>query len=124
MSSLLVDPVSQLVTVDDASPTISVQWDKATQQAIISTAVGPTVTTRVLALVHTAMYDAWAAYDETAIATQGGDSLQRPSSENTDANKSEAKSMAAYRVLVELFPSQATDFETNMAEHQYDEANT
>lgn len=124
MSSLLVDPVSQLVTVDDASPTISVQWDKATQQAIINTAVGPTVTTRVLALVHTAMYDAWAAYDETAIATQGGDSLQRPATENTDANKSEAMSMAAYRVLAELFPSQLSVFDALMADLGYDAADT
>ena len=124
MSTLIVDPVSQLVTVDDASPTISVQWDRAAQQAIINSAVGPTITTRVLALVHTAMYDAWAAYDETAIATQQGDSLQRPSAENTDANKSEAMSMAAYRVLTELFPAQSSIFDTLLAELGYNSANT
>jgi hypothetical protein len=50
------------------------------------------------------MFDAWAAYDETAIATQLGDELQRPEAENTDANKTEAMSYSAYRVLTELFP--------------------
>ena len=124
MSTLFVDPVSQLVTVNDSSPTISVQWDQATQQAIINTAVGPTITTRALALVHTAMYDAWAAYDETAIATQLGDDLQRPSAENTDANKAEAMSMAAYRVLTELFADQANIFDDLMAELGYDPSNT
>lgn len=124
MSTLIVDPASQLVTVDDASPTISVQWDQAAQQAIINTKVGPTITTRVLALVHTAMYDAWAAYDATAIATQGGDSLQRPAAENTEVNKSEAMSMAAYRVLLELFPDQSDIFDDLLAELGYDAANT
>ena len=124
MSNLIVDPVSQLVSVDDASPTVSVQWDQATQQAIINTAVGPTITTRALALVHTAMYDAWAAYDETAIATQLGDDLQRPSAENTDTNKAEAMSMAAYRVLTELFPDQSDIFDGLLVELGYDASNT
>lgn len=124
MSTLVVDPVSQLVTINDDSPTISVQWDQATQQAIIATKVGPTITTRALALVHTAMYDAWAAYDELAIATQLGDELQRPSAENTDANKEEAMSMAAYRVLTELFPDQTAIFNTLLAELGYDASNT
>ena len=124
MSSLILDPVSQLVTVNDPSPTPSVQWDQAAQKAIINTKVGPTITTRVLALVHTAMYDAWAVYDETAIATQSVNTLQRPAAENTDANKAQAMSMAAYRVLAELFPSEVAIFNALMAEMGYDIADT
>ncbi|NET08802.1 MAG: calcium-binding protein, partial [Symploca sp. SIO2B6] len=123
MVSFILDPVTQLVTTDDQSPTTSVRWDRATQEAIINTAVGPTITTRALALVHTAMYDAWAAYDATAISTQQGDTLQRPASENTDANKAQAMSFAAYRVLVELFPSQVSIFNALMAELGYDTSN-
>ncbi|MEM1310562.1 MAG: DUF6851 domain-containing protein [Cyanobacteria bacterium P01_H01_bin.153] len=103
---LILNPETQLVTVDDPSPTVSVLWDRAAQQTVINTAVGPTIASRVYALVHTAMFDAWAAYDETAIATQLGDSLQRPTAENTEANKIEAMSFAAYRVLAELFPEE------------------
>lgn len=39
---LQVNPDTQLVTVNDSSPTISVLWDKAVQQAVINTSLGPT----------------------------------------------------------------------------------
>ena len=72
---LILDSETQLVTVDDPTPTISVRWDRAAQQAVINTAVGPTIGSRAYAIVHTAMFDAWAAYDPVAIATQLGDDL-------------------------------------------------
>ncbi|NEO99960.1 MAG: phosphatase PAP2 family protein [Symploca sp. SIO2E9] len=121
---LNLNPETQLVTVDDPSPTISVQWDRAVQQAVINTAVGPTVASRAYGMVHTAIFDAWAAYDPVAIATQLGDQLQRPESENTDANKSEAMSFAAYRVLSELFPSEVGIFDDLMAQLGFDPSNT
>ena len=120
---LILNPETQLITVDDPSPTVSVLWDRAAQQAVINTAVGPTVASRAYGLVHTAMFDAWAAYDETAIATQLGDDLQRPAAENTDANKTEAMSYAAYRVLSELFPNQIALFDDVMADLGFDPAN-
>ena len=93
------------------------------QLAVINTAPGPTVASRAYGIVHTAMFDAWAAYDETAIATQLGDDLQRPTVENTDANKTEAMSFAAYRVLTELFPSEVAVFDELMAELGFDPSN-
>ena len=48
---------------------------------------GPTVTARALAVVHTAMYDAWAAYDPTAVGTRRGAPLRRPPAERTDAEQ-------------------------------------
>ena len=101
---LVLAPKTQWVTVNDPSPTISVQWDNVAQQAVINTAVGPTIASRAYSMVHTAMFDAWAAYDSVAIATQLGDELQHPEAENTDANKIEAMSFAAYRVLSEFVP--------------------
>src|SRR5215216_6703946 len=65
----------------------------------------PTVVSRAMAMVHTAVYDAWAAYDATAIGTRLGGDLRRPSWERTLANKQEAISYAAYRALVDLFPA-------------------
>ena len=115
---------TQLVTVRDPSPTISVLWDRAVQQAVIDTSVGPTIASRAYALMHTAMFDAWAAYDPQAIATQLGDELQRPKFEITEANKQEAMSFAAYRVLSELFPDQILIFNDLMGELGFEPSNT
>ncbi len=120
---LILDPDTQLVTVNDDSPTISVLWDRAVQQAVINTAVGPTVASRAYSMVHTAIFDAWAAYDPTAIATQLGDDLQRPEAENTDANKTEAMSYSAYRVLTDLFPDQVGIFDQLMEGLGFDPSN-
>lgn len=121
---LVLEPESQLVRVNDPSPTISVRWDQAVQQAVINTAPGPTVASRAYGIVHTAMYDAWSAYDLDAISTQSGDRHQRPAAENTIAHKTEAMSYAAYRVLVELFPTEQASFDALMAELGYDPTNT
>lgn len=118
--SLEVNPESQLVTVSDPTPTVSVQWDAVVQQAIINTSPGPTIGSRASAMVHTAMYDAWSAYDPTAISTVLGDDLQRPSRENNDENKMEAMSFAAYRVLEDLFASESDVFTDLMFDLGYD----
>lgn len=120
---LVLDPQTQLVTVEDDSPTVSVLWDRAVQQAVINTAPGPTVASRAYGIMHTAMFDAWAAYDPIAIATQLGDDLQQSTSENTIANKTEAMSYAAYRVLTELFPDESANFDTLMADLGFDPNN-
>ena len=120
MTQLILNTATQLVTVDDSSPTVSVLWDRAVQQAVINTAVGPTIASRAYSMVHTAMYDAWATYDLLAVPTQLGNELQRPKEEATEANKEEAMSYAAYRVLVDLFPDQTVIFTELMAQLGYD----
>ena len=123
MAKLIINPDSQLVTVEDPSPTISVLWDQVVQEAVINTAPGPTIASRAYSMVHTAIFDAWAAYDLTAISTQLGDDLQRPEWEVTETNKREAISYAAYRVLEDLFPSQIDIFDSLMAELGYEPEN-
>src|SRR3989441_2210235 len=59
---------------------------------------------RALAVVHTCVYDAWAAYDRRAIGTRLGAALRRPHREHTRVNKEIAISFAAYRAAVDLFP--------------------
>jgi hypothetical protein len=120
MVNFRLEPETQLLTVEDDSPTISVLWDKAVQQAVINTAPGPTIASRAYGMVHTAMFDAWATYDPTAISTTYGDNLQRPEIENTEANKQEAMSYAAYEVLVDLFPTQVDIFDGLMTQLGYD----
>lgn len=123
LPEFILDPQTQYVIVNDESPTISVLWDRAVQLAVIENSPGPTIASRAYGILHTAMFDAWAAYDPTAIATQLGDDLQRPASENTVENKTEAMSYAAYRVLTELFPDQSDIFDALMAELGFDPSN-
>ena len=125
MVSLSIDPTTQFISVtNDASPTPSVIWDNAIQAAVVEASPGPTVASRAYGVMHTAMFDAWAAYSPDAIGTQLWDNLQRPTSENTDANKIEAMSFAAYRVASELFPDQVDDFNAVMASQGFDPSNT
>lgn len=59
---------------------------------------------RALAVAHTCIYDAWAAYDHRAVGTRLGGSLRRPARERTLANVRQAISLAAYRAATDLFP--------------------
>jgi len=81
------------------------KWDEQLLTAIAAypKATGPTVASRALGEVHTAMYDAWAAYDPVAKVTQNAGPSQQTTG-NTDANKTQAVSYAAYRTLTDLFP--------------------
>ena len=111
---LNLNPDSQRVSVNDLTPSISVQWDRTVQETVVNSFPGSTIASLAYGILHTAMFDAWAAYDEEAIATQSGDDLQRPKAEITQANKEEAMSFAAYHVLTELFPDQTEMFDELM----------
>lgn len=123
MIELDLDEASQYVSVQDATPTVSAIWDKAVQEAVIAASPGPTIASRAYAIMHTAMFDAWSAYDQTATSTVLGDTLQRPQSENTDLNKSVAMSFAAYRVLEDLFADQTASFDAVMQQLGFNPAN-
>ncbi|MEM7756911.1 MAG: vanadium-dependent haloperoxidase [Cyanobacteria bacterium P01_A01_bin.40] len=120
MVDLNLEANTQLVTVSDPDPTVSVVWDQAVQQAVVNTSPGPTVASRAYSLMHTAIFDAWAAYDPVAIATTFGDNWQRPKAEDTNANKQKAMSYAAYEVVSDLFPGQIHHFDRLMAEYDYE----
>ena len=88
----------------EAKPDTAVRWDSGALQGIRDAKLGAPVVARALAIVHTCMYDAWAAYDERAVGTQLGGALRRPASERTLPNKEQAISYAAYRALVDVLP--------------------
>src|SRR3954470_17853025 len=56
---------------DAAQPNLSgaVQWDAAAVQAVRDAKLDAPMVARALAILHTCMYDAWAAYDERAVGT-------------------------------------------------------
>ena len=53
-------------------------WNEETLEAIRKLPPAPTVAARALAIVHTAIYDAWAAYDPLAVGTRLGPSCASP----------------------------------------------
>jgi hypothetical protein len=106
-----------------AGDNLALQWDEVTLQAIRDTRPFPTVAARALAIVHTAIYDAWAAYDSVAVDTRQRlrvtPSLRQPTTERTLANKEKALSYAAYTTLVDLFPTQQPVFADQMTTMRY-----
>lgn len=84
---------------------VVLQWNEALLQAVRDSTLGPPMVSRALAIAHTCIYDAWAAYDRTAVGTRLGDSLRRPARERRLERKIEAISYAAYRAAVDLFPA-------------------
>lgn len=100
-------------------------WDNVALDAIRATPPGPPMVARILAMVHTAQYEAWSQYDDTAVGTLLGDRYRRPAGERTVENKSIAASYAAYRVLVDLFPRRVRTFDSKMKDVlKYDPAIT
>src|SRR5579863_6484418 len=83
---------------------VVIRWNDAALQGIRDSKLGAPMVARALAIVHTCIYDAWAAYDERAIGTQLQGALRRPASERTLGNKEEAISYASYRALVDVLP--------------------
>ena len=114
----VTDPAS-LFTFEQYPPSVNdnvvLQWDEELLQAVRALPPGPTVTARAISVVHTAIFDAWAAYDVRALGTRLGSSLRRPAAERTLANKNKAISFAAYTALVDLFPARQFDFAEQMS---------
>jgi hypothetical protein len=100
-------------------------WNEAFLQGVRASKLGPPMVARALAIAHTCIYDAWAAYDGTAVGTVLGGSLRRPPDERRLANTLRAISFAAYRAAVDLFPgSVSTVFDPLMLTLGFNGADT
>jgi Domain of unknown function (DUF6851)/VCPO second helical-bundle domain len=87
---------------------VIIQWNEAFLQGVRASRLGPPMVARALAIAHTCIYDAWAAYDHKAVGTRLGGSLRRPPAEHTVTNVNQAISFAAYRAAADLFPGSAS----------------
>jgi hypothetical protein len=91
-----------------ANPSLAYRWVditlEVTGREVDKVGARPTIISRQMAIPMTAMYDAWAAYDDRAVGTRLGGALRRPVAERTRANKEIAISYAVYRALVDIFP--------------------
>lgn len=76
----------------------------------------PTITSRYLGLIFTAIFDAWSRYDTSATPVYLSNVERRPSDEQTLKNKEIAISYAAFRAMNEYYYSDSTLFENFMKE--------
>ncbi len=114
---------TQITSVNDPDPTVSVMWDRIVQQAVIEHdgPNGPTIASRAYAMVHTAIYDAWATFDATAVrvsfdAEDDNAALEAAAAGLGAAEKAKAMSYAAYSTLMHLYPDQNALFAKVMAD--------
>ena len=69
--ALLLTAIEPAVAIDN----VVLQWNEATLDAIRNTKSAPPIAARAFAITHTAMFDAWAAYDPVAKGTRLGSSF-------------------------------------------------
>jgi hypothetical protein len=96
-------------------------WNSAVLRAVRDSGLGPPIVARALAIVHSCIYDAWAAYDRVALGTRLGGALRQAPGQRTLPNQVEALSFAAHDAAVDLFPaSRLSLFDPLMADLGYD----
>jgi hypothetical protein len=102
-------PLHHSLPIEDKSNvSLAYVWldiaEEATARDVELHAARPTILSRTLAIWATAMFDAWAAYDEMAVGSRLAGKLRRPKSEHTLENKKKAISYASYQALVFVYP--------------------
>ncbi len=107
-------------TPGSTMPNAAIQWNNAALQAIRDVSPGPTIGSRALAIMHTCMFDAWATYDKNAVPTRPN-GIPR---QKTKSDATQAVSYAAYRALMDLFPSDASVFTSLLQSQGFDPNNT
>jgi hypothetical protein len=106
------------------NPSAAYRWLEtileATARDVDRVGARPTIISRQVAIPVTAMYDAWAAYDDKAVGTRLLGRLRRPAAERTLANRQKAISYAVYRTLVDQFPADAKWIDEQMRQAGHD----
>jgi hypothetical protein len=104
-----------------AGENIVLRWSAVTLEAIRRSTLPPPAVARALAIVHTCIYDAWAAYDPVAAGVHyRAKTVALPD----EVAASRAISYAAHRALLDLFPAQHALFNASMNELGYDPLDT
>ncbi|HEX5172138.1 MAG TPA: haloperoxidase, partial [Cyclobacteriaceae bacterium] len=80
----------------------------------------PTVTSRFLGLIWTAVFDAWSRYDEKATPIFLANVERRPADEQVLRNKEIAISYAAYRTMMEYYFSDSLMLRKTMTDFGFD----
>src|SRR5687768_2654783 len=105
-------------------PTAAYRWLEisleATAREVDRIGARPTIISRTLAVALTAMYDAWAAYDDKALGTRFGAALRRPAEQRSDRNREIAIAYATYRALVDVYPADKAWLDAQMRAAGFD----
>lgn len=106
--------------------TLVVKWSSAALEAIRHLGtnpsavernrIGPPMVARSLAILHTAIYDAWAVYDTVAKGVHYHGKEVLPAGPGAIAVKEQAVSQAAFKVLSDQFPTEVGVFKQLMAD--------
>jgi hypothetical protein len=96
---------------------IVLRWNAEALEAVRHSTLPPPAIARALAILHTCIYDAWAAYQPTAA---GNYYHVKASSTPDDEPVVRAISFAAHRALVDLFPARRAHFDALLVELGYD----
>jgi hypothetical protein len=83
----------------------------------------PTITSRILGLIFTSVFDAWTRYDDKAVPVYLSGVDRRPENERILKNKEEAISYAAYRTMCEYYFADSLLWRKRMEELGYDPDN-
>jgi hypothetical protein len=118
-------PLHKFLPVEDKSNvSLAYIWldiaEEATAREVDARGARPTVVSRTLAVWATAMYDAWAAYDDKAVGSRLGGQLRRPHAEHTLENKQKAISYASYQSLLFVYPESQAYLAEEMQKLGYD----
>jgi hypothetical protein len=106
-------------------PSVVLKWNETALAAVRAGTLPPPMVARALAIICTAMYDAWAPYDSRAVASlPGGPVRLRDDTITLDeiAIKNKAVSYAAYEALKDVYPDQVASFDSAMQVLGYDSA--
>lgn len=95
-------------------------WDNVALDAIRALPPGPPAVARALAMIHTAQYEVWSQYRANAVGTLLGDRYRQWPAGDGLADKTEAMTYAAYRVLVDLFPDMVDYIDWQMGNYGFD----
>jgi hypothetical protein len=110
-----LDPDVMAALHPTAGENVALAWNGVLLEAVSRSSLGPPMVARALAVVHTAMFDAWAAYDDLAVGTRLGGTLRRPQGERSPERQAAAISVAAYLTLTDLFPLLEPSFRGQLA---------
>ena len=105
-AALLILSGCTTLSLEPQKPTEATRWNQALLDAVKATRSSDVVTARALGAMNTAIYDAWAMYDGMAMPVHLDPKLRRAHRPN-EAEQRTALSFAAYRVLIDLFPSRS-----------------
>lgn len=108
-------------TAVNSEASVALRWAQTAVEAVRTSGLAPTAIARALAVVHTCMYDAWAAYDAVAAPSHAGGPDRRASAERTFEHQATAVSHAAYTALSDVLPgARAERYDSLMQELGHD----